>query len=69
VVVKKESSVEVLLCRAQVHWKEGNANGPSPENKDAMNGAGEISIPEQGDLWVKVRIDGKEGWLHDEEDL
>jgi hypothetical protein len=68
VIVKKESSVEVLLCRVPVHWKEGNANGPSPDNKDAMNDAGEITVPEQ-DLWVKVRIDGKEGWLHDEEDF
>ena len=33
-----------------------------------MDDQGEISVPE-GAVWLEVRIDGKEGWLHDEEDF
>ena len=58
VVVKKDSRIEVLSCQAPVVWKEGGV----PDTD------GEISVAE-GVVWLKMRIDGKEGWVHDEEDF
>jgi hypothetical protein len=54
VVVKKDSRVEILAGKVQVTWEEG---------KDGIGlGVGD-------DIWVKLRIDGKEGWIHSVEDL
>ena len=54
VVIQKNSRVEILAAKVLVTWEEG---------KDGIGlGAGD-------DIWVKVRIDGKEGWIHTEEDL
>jgi hypothetical protein len=54
VVVKIDSKVEVVAGKVAIIWDEG------PE-------AVSISVGE--DVWVKVRIDGKEGWIHTPEDL
>jgi len=54
VVAKMESKVEVLAGKVAIIWDEG------PE-------AVSISVGE--DVWVKVRIDGQEGWIHTPEDL
>lgn len=54
VVVKKNSQVEILSAKVFV---------TSEETKSGINlGVGQ-------DIWVKVRVDGKEGWIHSEEDL
>jgi hypothetical protein len=54
VVVKKTSQVEVLAAKVLITWDEG---------QDAISlGVGE-------DIWVKVRVDGKDGWIHTTEDL
>jgi hypothetical protein len=68
IVVKKDSAIEVLACNTPVRWKEGNALGESGQNNGLMDGEGEISVPE-GAVWLKIGIDGKEGWVHDKEDL
>jgi hypothetical protein len=54
VVVKIDSKVEVISGKVVLIWDEG------PDFVD-------ISVGE--DVWVKVRIDGKEGWIHTPEDL
>jgi hypothetical protein len=54
VVIKKDSKVEILAGKVFVTWEEGK---------------GAIQLGVGGDLWVKVRIDGKEGWIHTNEDL
>jgi hypothetical protein len=54
VIVKKDSKVEILAAEAEAVWDE-----------DAQ-GVG-LSIGD--DPWLKVRIDGKEGWIHTQEDL
>ncbi len=54
VVVKKDSKVEILAGKVLITWQEGN---------DV------ISIGVGDDVWVKVRIDGKVGWIHTVEDL
>ena len=54
VVVKPDARIEVLAGKVLIAWSEG---------KDAI----ELSAGE--DVWVKVRIDGQEGWIHTPEDL
>jgi hypothetical protein len=54
VVVKRESTVEFLAAEAEVVWKE---------NADS------VSLGVSDDVWLKVRVDGKEGWIHTQEDL
>jgi hypothetical protein len=54
VVVKMDSKVEVVACKVRIIWEEG---------AEAID----LSVGE--DVWVKVRIDGQEGWIHTPEDL
>jgi len=54
VVVKKDSKVEFLGTEAEVLWKE---------NADS------VSLGVSDDVWLKVRIDGREGWIHTQEDF
>jgi hypothetical protein len=54
VVVNPSSKVEVVAGKARVIWNEG------PEA---------TSLAADDDIWVRVRIDGREGWLHGDEDL
>lgn len=54
VVVQKDSKIEVVAGKVLITWDEG---------PDAVY----LSVGE--DVWVKVRIDGKEGWIHTLEDL
>lgn len=54
VVVKMDSTVEVIAGKVAIVWEEW---------PDA------ISISAGEDIWVKVRIDGREGWIHTAEDL
>jgi hypothetical protein len=69
IVVKSDSKVEFLASPAIVEWSDGNAAGPSETNKDPMNDAGKIGLSPQSELWLQVRIDGKEGWINSEEDF
>lgn len=54
IVVKKDSEVAVVAGKVLIIWKEV---------RDVVC----LSVGE--DVWVKVRIDGKEGWIHTPEDL
>lgn len=54
IVVKKESQVEILAAKVMATWDEGTDN---------------IGLGVGDDIWIKVRIDGKEGWIHTVEDL
>jgi len=54
VVVKRDSRVEFLGVEAEVIWKE-NADG--------------VSLGVSDDVWLKIRIDGREGWIHTQEDF
>ncbi|HEY6385239.1 MAG TPA: hypothetical protein VIX91_06105, partial [Candidatus Acidoferrum sp.] len=56
VVVKKDSKVEILAGKVFV----------TVEEEDSKSG---IHLGVGPDIWVKVRIDGKEGWIHTDEDL
>ncbi len=54
VVVKRDSKVEFLGVEAEVVWKE---------NADS------VSLGVSDDVWLKIRIDGREGWIHTQEDF
>ena len=54
VVVKKDSQVEFLAAETEVNWNE-ETNG--------------VGLGVSDDVWLKVRIDGKEGWIHTQEDF
>jgi hypothetical protein len=54
VVVKRTSKVEVLEASGELLWRED---------------ADFVSLGVGEDLWLKVRIDGKEGWIHTQEDF
>jgi len=58
VVIKPTSKIEFLEAEVPVTWQV--------DAKNIFIGA---SGPESDDTWVKVRIDGQEGWIHTQEDF
>jgi len=54
IVVKKDSKVEFLAVEVESIWSE-DAEG--------------VGLSTGEDPWVKVRINGKEGWIHTQEDF
>jgi len=54
VIVQPQSKIEYLEARTPVAW-----------NEDVKA----ISFSVNGDVWIKVRIDGREGWIHSQEDF
>lgn len=53
-VVKKDSVVEFVEAEAALKWEES---------------AGQVGLSVSEDVWLKVRIDGKEGWIHSQENF
>jgi hypothetical protein len=56
VVVKPESKIEYLEGQMRVNWSE---------TKDNVS----IGVGDGSDVWLHVRIDGQEGWIHTQEDF
>jgi len=54
VIIQPQSKVEFLEARVPVAWSEDEKS---------------ITFGANGDMWLKVRIDGGEGWIHSEEDF
>ena len=55
VVIKKDSLVEILAARVRLTWDD--------RAETIVFGV------DEADPWLKVRIDGKEGWIHTQEDF
>ncbi len=53
-VVKKDSVVEFVEAEAALQWEESS---------------GQVGLGVSEAIWLKVRIDGKEGWIHTQEDF
>jgi len=70
-VVKKDSKVDLLTALVETHWSDGSDSNPITlgEPQNPIAGAGSFGVTQNSDLWMKVRIDGKEGWMHSEEDF
>lgn len=66
--VKTDSKVELVLAQVGMCLSEDVPSSSSGNIDRPMNDARSISLT-TGELWLKVRIDGKEGWLHTEEDF
>jgi hypothetical protein len=71
VVVKTNSKVDLLVAQVKAQWNGGVATGPSGKSGkgNAMDDAGGAGWAPNEELWLKVRIDGKEGWMRGEEDF
>jgi hypothetical protein len=54
IVVKENSIVEFSEVACEVSWSEGSDG---------------IGLAVSGDPWLKIRIDGREGWIHTQEDF
>src|SRR5438128_1912627 len=67
VLVKKDSKVELLSCATEVQWSEGLTSRPTGK-PDSMDDQGGISVSSDN-VQLKVRVDGKEGWIHADEDF
>jgi hypothetical protein len=46
--------VEFVEAEAALKWEES---------------AGQVGLSVSEDVWLKVRIDGKEGWIHSQENF
>jgi hypothetical protein len=68
-VVRQTSKVELLTALIPTLWAEAPDQAGSRSSNGAMNDAGSFGVVADSDLWLKVRIDGKEGWMHSEEDF
>jgi hypothetical protein len=68
-VVKKDSNVDLVTALVSTQWLDSSAANTSGNAKGAMDDAGAIGLADDANLWLKVRVDGKEGWLHSEEDF
>jgi hypothetical protein len=67
-LVKKDSRVDLLTALVATQWSDGNAT-TSSSSKNPLEGAGGFAVAPDNDLWLQVRIDGREGWMHTEEDF
>jgi hypothetical protein len=56
VVVKPDSKIEYLEGQMRVDWSETKENIS-------------IGVGDGSDVWLHVRIDGQEGWIHTQEDF
>ena len=54
VIIQPQSKVEFFEARVPMAWSEDEKS---------------ITFGANGDIWLKVRIDGTEGWIHSEEDF
>jgi hypothetical protein len=68
--VKTDSKVDLVVAQVGVGLSEDVPSNPSGNIDRPMDDARSISLTSaENELWLKVRIDGKEGWLHTEEDF
>jgi hypothetical protein len=54
VVLKQDSQVDLLECAGEVRWEQDERA---------------IGLTPGDDFWIRVRIDGREGWIHTQEDF
>jgi hypothetical protein len=69
VIVKPASQIDLLAYIADMELKQpGFLHAPLPEEFPVKDMAS-IGIAPNSDGWLQVRIDGKVGWIHGNEDL
>ena len=68
-VVRKDAKVELLTARIAMQWVESGTATASANSTGPVGDVVSIGVAPDTELWLKVRIDGKEGWMHSEEDF
>jgi hypothetical protein len=68
-VIKKNSKVEIVTALVSTQWSEEGTPALSTNSKGPLADARWFGLADDSDLWLKVRIDGREGWIHSEEDF
>lgn len=68
-VVKKDSKVDLLTAQVATQWTDGKTADAAATSKGPSAEAGGFGVAADAELWLKVRVDGKEGWMHSEEDF
>jgi hypothetical protein len=68
-VVKQGAKVDLLTARVAMGSVESGTTASAPGSKGPLGDVVSIGVAPDADLWLKVRIDGKEGWMHSEEDF
>jgi hypothetical protein len=69
IVVKVDSKVELIAAIVPTRWVDGKSARAADNSNDWIKEAGGFGVAPDSDLWIKVRIDGREGWIHSEEDF
>jgi hypothetical protein len=69
VVVKPVSQIEFLAYRADMVMKQPDASSPPSPTDWPLKDMLQVGIAPNTDAWLQVRIDGKVGWIHSDEDL
>jgi len=68
-VVRKDAKVELLTARIAMQWVESDTTAVAANSTGPLGAVVSIGVAPDTELWLKVRIDGKEGWMHSEEDF
>jgi hypothetical protein len=69
VVVKPAAQIEILGYRADMEMKQPDASHPPSPTDWPLKDMVQIGIAPHTDAWLQVRVDGKVGWIHSDEDL
>lgn len=69
VVVKPASQIEMLGYRVEMEMKQPDASRPPSPTEFVVKDMVQIGIVPNTESWLQVRIDGKVGWIHTDEDL
>jgi hypothetical protein len=69
VVVKPASQIDILAYRADMELKQPDFLHPPLPGEFPVKDMAQIDVAPNSDEWLQVRIDGKVGWIHSNEDL
>ena len=69
VVVKPASQIDILAYRADMELRQPDFLHPPLPGEFPVKDMAQIDVAPNSDAWLQVRIDGKVGWIHSNEDL
>jgi hypothetical protein len=69
VVVKPSSEIDLLAFIADMQLNQPDFLHPPSPGEFTVKDMATIAIAPNSDAWLQVRIDGKVGWIHGDEDL
>jgi hypothetical protein len=69
IVVKPDSKIEMLASSAEMELKQPDFLDPPLPGQFPMKDMAQIGAAPNTDTWLQVRIEGKVGWIHSDEDF